>query len=76
MERPFVAKLRDDLEPVARHAIGMIATIVSIAAFRMMLGWTLGPQAMLFGHVPIEYVAHLGDILAFARFFWKLVREF
>ena len=72
----FVAKVVDDNEVVIRHAIGMIVTIACIWAFHSALAITLGADAKLFDIIPIVYIAHVGDALAFLRFFWKMLREF
>jgi hypothetical protein len=72
----FFAKLVEDNEIVVRHAIGMVVTIACIWAFHGALTLTLGADAKLFDWIPIAYVAHVGDALAFMRFFWKMLREF
>ena len=72
----FTEKLREDLEPVLRHAIAMVVTILCIWGFHLVLKHTLGQEARLFGQLPIEYVAHTGDVIAFIRFFWKMIKEF
>lgn len=72
----FVAKVIDDNEVVVRHAIGMIVTIACIWLFHFALAQSLGADAKLFDIVPIIYIAHIGDTLAFLRFFWKMLREF
>lgn len=72
----FLIKVFRDNEPVLRHAIGMVVTILCIWLFHLILGITLGADAQLFDRVPIVYVAHFGDSLAFLRFFVNLVREF
>lgn len=72
----FFSKIVEDNEIVVRHAIGMVITIACIWAFHGALELTLGADAKLFDYVPIAYVAHIGDALAFLRFFWKMLREF
>lgn len=72
----FKDQLINDIEPVLRHAIAMVITILCIWIFQLVLMHTLGEEATLFGRIPIVYVAHTGDSLAFLRFFWKMVREF
>lgn len=72
----FFSKIVEDNEIVVRHAIGMVITIACIWAFHFVLELTLGADAKLFDYVPIAYVAHIGDALAFLRFFWKMLREF
>lgn len=72
----FFEKVKKDNEIVVRHALGMLIVLVCIWAFHLVLTYTLGDDAKLFGAVPVLYVAHVGDALAFFRFFVKLVREF
>lgn len=72
----FFLKIVEDNEIVVRHAIGMVITIACIWVFHFVLKLTLGADAKLFDYVPIAYVAHIGDALAFLRFFWKMLREF
>ena len=72
----FFAKVVEDNEIVVRHAIGMVITIGCIWIFHAALSFTLGAEAKLFDYIPIVYVAHIGDVLAFLRFFWKMIREF
>lgn len=72
----FQQKLWDDIEPVLRHALAMLVTIGCIWMFHAALEHSLGKDAKLFDLVPILYVAHTGDALAFLRFFWKMVKEF
>jgi hypothetical protein len=72
----FFQRLYSDCEPVIRHAISMAVTIVCIWGFQFLLKRTLGEDAKLFDRLPIIYVAQLGDLLAFLRFFWKLIKEF
>jgi len=72
----FLSKLVEDNGPVIRHAIGMVVTILCIWIFHFALSVTLGERAKLFDIIPIVYVAHFGDSLAFLRFFWKMLKEF
>jgi len=72
----FIAKVVEDNEVVVRHAIGMVVTIGCIWVFHLALALTLGADAKLFDSVPIVFVAHVGDALAFLRFFWKMIKEF
>lgn len=75
-QHTFFSKVIEDNEVVVRHAIGMIVTIMSIWFFHWSLAVSLGADAKLFDIVPIIYIAHFGDLLAFLRFFWKMLKEF
>lgn len=74
--KSLLFKVAQDNEPVIRHAVGMVVTILCIWLFHIVLGLTLGTSAQLFDRIPIVYVAHFGDSLAFLRFFWKMIQEF
>lgn len=71
----FSEKLLQALEPIFIHAIAMVFTILCIWCFEIILSKTLGHNAMFFGILPITYVAHIGDIIAIGRFFYKSLTE-
>jgi hypothetical protein len=72
----FRDKVQKVVEPICLHLIGMCATVVSIWLFHMLLHAVLGEDATLFGTLPIVYLAHTGDLVAFLRFIWSAIREF
>lgn len=71
-------KLVDELQPVAIHAIVMVAVLLSIWIFVSVLDWTLGDNYFLFGfeQLRIKYIGEVGDVIAIARYFIKMLGGF
>ena len=72
--KPFLVRLKNAIEPVVIHGIGMIVAILFLWAIDCVLQLTMGPNAMFFGTVPASYVIQLGDLLVLGRFIvmaWK-----
>ena len=71
----FRARALEEVAPLLYHTIGMVAAVACIWFFEHMLTWVLGPEAKLFDVLPIRYLGHLGDLLAFVRFLVRLGKE-
>jgi hypothetical protein len=72
----FLARVRDDIEIPLSHLIGVASTILGMWGVQQLMRLTVGEGAMFYGFLPISYVTQTGDLIAMARCFWKLIKEF
>ncbi len=66
----------DIIGPIFKHFVALSLTLLSIWGVAELFTYTLGVNAKLFNTLPIVYLIHTGDAIAFLRFIWSTIKEF
>ena len=72
----FSSKLKEKIEPVIIHGIGIIIAIAFLWLVDRFLFYTMGDKATFFDLIPIKYTIHAGEVLVIARFVRLAWKEF
>jgi len=72
----FIEYLKKVAVPILLHFIAMCLTLLSIWCFDLLLGYTLGENAVIFDKIPIKYLFHTADVAAILRFIWHIIKDF
>jgi hypothetical protein len=62
--------------PIFKHFVALSLTLLSIWGVAELFTYTLGVNAKLFDTLPIVYLIHTGDAIAFLRFIWSTIKDF
>jgi len=74
-EHSKLAKLFEDAPQIARHAVALVLTLISIWIVHLTLSYLLGKEAKFFDRIPIRYVIDVADLTVLIKFIWHLIRD-
>lgn len=66
----------EEVKQIGRHTLILVLTLLSIWIVHHALDLLLGKDAKFFDLIPIRYVIDTGDLAAFMKFIYHVVRSF